>query len=97
MTRLHVHASGSPRFPCFDADPLSAGGSNAGCSVDIRLRAFIPTPVVYLAAPFGIGGPQAAFNGNGRTFCYDCGTSKGDIQTTFSLTPSDFSAISDAG
>ena len=78
---------------------LSAGANSAGCSVNVRLRVFIPTPVVLVAIPFGNLGTLslAAFNGNDRTFCYDCGTSKADIQTTFTVTATDLSGIASAG
>lgn len=81
-----------------------AGGITAGCSspstplpVEIRLRAFIPTQVIYLTDPFERFFRILAFNGNDRTFCYDCGTSKADIQTSFTVTSSDLYGISSAG
>lgn len=75
---------------------LFAGGSAAGCPVNVRLRVFIPTPIVYATDPLGLV-KILAFNGNDRTFCYDCGTSKADIQTTFTVTSSDLSDLGNAG
>ena len=58
---------------------------------------FIPTPLVFVGVPFVNIGPFEAFNGNDRTFCYDCGTSKADIQTTFTLFTTDYSGLASAG
>ena len=90
-------------YTTFDA------GRPRECNVEVRVKAFIPTEIVYGPAPLnfllndsfilvtvdGVPVPVqvAAFNGNNREFDYDSTDSKADIIGAFVIRERDFSDI----
>jgi hypothetical protein len=78
-TRSAYHQRGRPQQVW--SKPLTARGLSGGdpLSVDVKYRMFIPSPL--------IDSPTAVYGGDGRSFAYDSGSSRGEIQATVRLTP----------
>ena len=55
--------------------------ANAYCPIEVTVRAFIPSPAIYLQGIIDF----AAFSGDGRTFCQSCGTARAGVSTTFEI------------
>jgi N-acetyl-anhydromuramyl-L-alanine amidase AmpD len=74
-------------------DPATASALSAGETVEIKYRAFIPSPLIKgpasdydpgrIGLPGLIGGED--FGGDGRGFSYDSGTSRAEIVATLTL------------
>ena len=69
------------------------------CNVEVKLRAYIPTEVVYAPTlkfisnfPF-IQAAIGAFNGNNRGFSYSDGDSKAELVGSFTIEDNSFDDI----
>jgi hypothetical protein len=65
----------------------SPGTSEKSClpskKVKVSVRAFIPSPAVFLQGIPGVGIDIVAFSGDNRTFCPNCGTARVGVSNTF--------------
>ena len=59
-------------------------GCNASCTVNVKVRAFIPSPAVYVEWPL-TKKIITTFAGDNRSFCKNCGTSRVGASTTFTI------------
>lgn len=74
----------------------------ARCTIEVKLRTFIPAAVVFAPLNYNYQNlpnpiPVRAFNGNGRTFSYNRGTSKAELRAEFAVVDGDFAEITNIG